>query len=48
MLPAGSKPFIGGSTTGSPLDLIFGYNGLGRIFGGSGPGGGGMGGGFQR
>jgi 4-amino-4-deoxy-L-arabinose transferase-like glycosyltransferase len=44
MLPAGSKPFIGGSTTGSPLDLIFGYDGLGRIFGGSGPGGGGGGG----
>jgi 4-amino-4-deoxy-L-arabinose transferase-like glycosyltransferase len=48
MLPAGSKPFIGGSTTGSPLDLIFGYDGLGRIFGGSGPGGGaGGGGGFS-
>jgi 4-amino-4-deoxy-L-arabinose transferase-like glycosyltransferase len=48
MLPAGSKPFIGGSTTGSPLDLIFGYDGLGRIFGGSGPGGGGFGrGGFS-
>jgi 4-amino-4-deoxy-L-arabinose transferase-like glycosyltransferase len=40
MLPVGSKPFIGGSTTGSPLDLIFGYDGLGRIFGASGPGGG--------
>jgi 4-amino-4-deoxy-L-arabinose transferase-like glycosyltransferase len=47
MLPAGSKPFIGGSTTGSPLDLILGYDGLGRIFGSSGPGGGiGGGGGF--
>jgi 4-amino-4-deoxy-L-arabinose transferase-like glycosyltransferase len=46
LLPAGSRPFIGGSTTGSPLDLIFGYDGLGRIFGGSGPGGGG-GGGFS-
>jgi 4-amino-4-deoxy-L-arabinose transferase-like glycosyltransferase len=45
MLPTGSKPFIGGSTSGSPLDLIFGYDGLGRIFGGSGPGGGGFGGG---
>jgi 4-amino-4-deoxy-L-arabinose transferase-like glycosyltransferase len=45
LLPIGSKPFIGGSTTGSPLDLIFGYDGLGRIFGGSGPGGGGLGGG---
>jgi 4-amino-4-deoxy-L-arabinose transferase-like glycosyltransferase len=45
MIPTGSKPFIGGSTSGSPLDLIFGYDGLGRIFGGSGPGGGGFGGG---
>jgi 4-amino-4-deoxy-L-arabinose transferase-like glycosyltransferase len=47
MLPSGSKPFIGGSTTGSALDLIFGYDGLGRIFGMSGPGGGGGGGGFS-
>jgi 4-amino-4-deoxy-L-arabinose transferase-like glycosyltransferase len=50
MLPSGSKPFVGGSTTGSALDLIFGYDGLGRIFGGSGPGGGaagGAGGGFS-
>ena len=45
MLPAADRPFIGGSTTGSPLDLIFGYDGLGRIFGASGPGGGGVGGG---
>ena len=44
LLPAAGKPFIGGSTTGSPLDLIFGYDGLGRIFGGSGPGGPGGGG----
>jgi 4-amino-4-deoxy-L-arabinose transferase-like glycosyltransferase len=41
LLPAGSKPFVGGSTTGSALDLIFGYDGLGRIFGAGGPGGGG-------
>jgi 4-amino-4-deoxy-L-arabinose transferase-like glycosyltransferase len=48
LLPAGSKPFIGGSTTGSALDLIFGYDGLGRIFGMAGPGGGGgIGGGFS-
>ncbi len=39
LIPAGSRPFIGGSTTGSPLDLIFGYDGLGRIFGSGGPGG---------
>jgi len=38
LIPAGSRPFIGGSTTGSPLDLIFGYDGLGRIFGATGPG----------
>ncbi|WP_410645290.1 ArnT family glycosyltransferase [Amycolatopsis sp. lyj-346] len=37
----GEKPYIGGSTDGSALDLIFGYNGFGRIFGGEGmPGGG--------
>ena len=41
-LPADMRPFIGGSTTGSPWDLIVGYDGLGRIFGGNGgPGGGG-------
>ncbi|MFC4008954.1 ArnT family glycosyltransferase [Nonomuraea purpurea] len=35
----GDKPYIGGSTDGSALDLVLGYNGLGRIFGGGGPGG---------
>jgi 4-amino-4-deoxy-L-arabinose transferase-like glycosyltransferase len=35
LIPAASRPFIGGSTTSSPLDLIFGYDGLGRIFGDS-------------
>ncbi|MDA0565328.1 glycosyltransferase family 39 protein [Streptomonospora sp. S1-112] len=36
------KPYIGGSTDGSAWDLVFGYNGFGRIFGGGagGPGGG--------
>jgi 4-amino-4-deoxy-L-arabinose transferase-like glycosyltransferase len=29
----GAKPYIGGSTDGSVWDLIFGYNGFGRIFG---------------
>jgi 4-amino-4-deoxy-L-arabinose transferase-like glycosyltransferase len=38
LLPAGSKPFIGGSTTGSVMDLVLGYDGLGRIFGASAPG----------
>src|SRR4051812_5326555 len=38
----GSKPYIGGSTDGSIWNLIFGYNGFGRIFGeGGGMGGGG-------
>ncbi|GAY09816.1 glycosyltransferase family 39 protein [Pseudonocardia sp. N23] len=39
--PAADRPYIGGSTDNSPLELAFGYNGLGRIFGGSGNGGGG-------
>ncbi|MGH3771581.1 MAG: glycosyltransferase family 39 protein [Pseudonocardiaceae bacterium] len=29
----GPKPYIGGSTDGSELNLVIGYNGLGRIFG---------------
>ncbi|WP_051899223.1 ArnT family glycosyltransferase [Sciscionella sediminilitoris] len=29
----GKRPYMGGSGNGSALDLIFGYNGLGRIFG---------------
>jgi 4-amino-4-deoxy-L-arabinose transferase-like glycosyltransferase len=47
--PAGSRPYVGGSTDNSELNLIFGYNGFSRIFGsgGAGPGGGpGGGGGF--
>ena len=39
--PVDSRPYIGGSTDNSPLELAFGYNGLGRIFGGQGNGGGG-------
>src|SRR5206468_3425091 len=45
LIPASARPFVGGSTNGTALDLILGYDGLGRIFGGSGPGGGGTGGG---
>ncbi|WP_084693472.1 ArnT family glycosyltransferase [Actinomadura atramentaria] len=45
-IPARSRPFIGGSTDGTVWDLVVGYNGLGRIFGRSGPGGGGQSGGF--
>ncbi|SDJ90690.1 4-amino-4-deoxy-L-arabinose transferase [Lentzea albidocapillata subsp. violacea] len=37
----GSKPYVGGSTDGGAWDLIIGYNGLGRVFGGSGNRGGG-------
>ncbi|MEU9835719.1 glycosyltransferase family 39 protein [Streptosporangium sp. NPDC048047] len=35
--PAGSRPYVGGSSDDSVWDLVVGYNGLGRIFG---PGGG--------
>ncbi|GAA2779528.1 ArnT family glycosyltransferase [Saccharopolyspora taberi] len=42
------KPFIGGSADGSAWDLVFGYNGFGRILGGEGNGGmPGGGGGFS-
>ncbi|KOV84022.1 glycosyltransferase family 39 protein [Nocardia sp. NRRL S-836] len=37
----GSKPYIGGSADGGAWDLIIGYNGLGRVFGGDGNRGGG-------
>ena len=43
--PAADRPYIGGSTNNSILELVFGYNGLGRIFGGTGNGGGGGAGG---
>ncbi|AMM22566.1 glycosyl transferase [Frondihabitans sp. PAMC 28766] len=44
--PADARPYIGGSTNNSVLQLAFGYNGLGRFFGsGSGNGGGGGAGG---
>ena len=44
--PAGSRPYIAGSTDNSLLQLAFGYNGIERIAGneGGGPGGGGHGG----
>ncbi|PPK70978.1 glycosyltransferase family 39 protein [Actinokineospora auranticolor] len=41
--PADSRPYIGGSTDNTELDLALGYNGLGRILGGAGNGGGGGG-----
>jgi 4-amino-4-deoxy-L-arabinose transferase-like glycosyltransferase len=43
--PAADRPYIGGSTDNNPLQLAFGYNGLDRLFGGSGNSGGGGGGG---
>ncbi|WP_158843731.1 glycosyltransferase family 39 protein [Saccharothrix deserti] len=36
--PADSRPYIGGSSNDSLWELAIGYNGLGRIFGGSGGG----------
>ena len=53
LIPAADRPYIGGSTTNSALELVFGYDGLARIFGflgGGGAasgGGGGGGGGFS-
>jgi 4-amino-4-deoxy-L-arabinose transferase-like glycosyltransferase len=38
--PASSRPYIGGSTDNSLLQLALGYNGLGRVLGGEGNGGG--------
>ncbi len=42
----GSAPYIGGSTNGSVWNLIFGYNGFGRLTGSEGGPGGGGGPGF--
>ena len=49
LIPPASRPYIGGSQTNSVLDVLLGYDGLGRIFGqGAGAaGGGGGGGGFS-
>ena len=33
--PAGDRPFVGSTTSNSVWDLIFGYNGFGRVSGGS-------------
>ena len=38
--PAESRPYIGGSTGNSLLQLALGYNGIDRMVGGAGPGGG--------
>ncbi|MFD5078267.1 ArnT family glycosyltransferase [Streptomyces sp. NPDC058371] len=51
LVPTADRPYIGGSTDGTAWNLIMGYNGLGRVFGGEGNmgggGGGGGGGGFS-
>ncbi|NEA25609.1 glycosyltransferase family 39 protein, partial [Actinomadura bangladeshensis] len=47
LVPARSRPYIGGSTDGTAWDLVIGYNGLGRVLGqNGGRGGPGGGGGF--
>ena len=43
--PVADRPMIDGSPTNNIFNLIFGYNGLGRVLGGSGNGGAGGGGG---
>jgi 4-amino-4-deoxy-L-arabinose transferase-like glycosyltransferase len=45
LIPAAARPFIGGSTNNSAIQLLLGYDGLARIFGSGGVGGGGGGGG---
>jgi 4-amino-4-deoxy-L-arabinose transferase-like glycosyltransferase len=47
LVPASMRPWIGGSQTNSVLELMFGYNGLGRLTGSeTGSVGGGQGGGW--
>src|SRR3984885_1734998 len=36
LTPAADRPYIGGVADNNPLELAFGYNGLGRLFGGDG------------
>jgi 4-amino-4-deoxy-L-arabinose transferase-like glycosyltransferase len=49
LIPAAQRAYVGGSTNNSALDLVLGYDGLGRIFGQDGGAGGpgGVGGGGQ-
>ncbi|MEO8458460.1 MAG: glycosyltransferase family 39 protein [Chloroflexota bacterium] len=42
--PASDRPYVGGSTDNTELNLVFGYNGFGRVDGDSQGGGGGGGG----
>lgn len=46
LVSASSRPYVGGSTDNTVLDLVFGYNGFGRVNGGSSTGGGSPGGGL--
>ncbi|NED68527.1 glycosyl transferase, partial [Streptomyces sp. SID10244] len=34
LVPASARPYIGGSTNNTFMDLVWGYNGVGRISGG--------------
>lgn len=43
-IPATNRPYIGSSQTNSVLELAFGYNGIARLIGQGGPGGGNRGG----
>ncbi len=33
LIPAGSRPYVGGTYSNSPWEMVFGYNGLGRFSG---------------
>ena len=39
LIPKESRPWVGGSGTGNPIDLALGYNGLGRLLGQQSPSG---------
>jgi 4-amino-4-deoxy-L-arabinose transferase-like glycosyltransferase len=45
LVPAADRPYVGSTTDNSIISLLFGYNGLARIFGNTGGGGGGAPGG---
>jgi 4-amino-4-deoxy-L-arabinose transferase-like glycosyltransferase len=47
LLPASSRAFVGGSSDGTALNLVLGYDGLARVFGGSAGGGQGNGANFS-
>lgn len=48
LIPADKRPYIGGSQTNSVLELALGYNGIERLTGEAGPGGGKIGADFNR